>query len=213
MSVFAYVWIEHFGLACRASLLFFGGVLAAVVVVRAGPSVLTRFPLALFRWVRRMIGPDPGLFRLGGVIFGFNATAMGLYMATGVRPLFPQAVALLTGFDITVILFMAGGEPLPGESPAEAGRGDRWRPGKGLTLLCGLVVLAVELPCFWYAVALGIGLGLEVASGRVGYLEGLPIRAHAYLRAIVPLLLLSAACEAVAIRGMEAALPATPRDA
>ena len=201
MDLLDFVLKDHFGLAFMAALLSVSGALLAFPVVRWGPALFTKMPLALFRMVRMLMGTRPGLVRMGMVIFGFNGSAMFVYMASGVRPLLPCIIALLTGFNITVIMLLAEqtGIRLSGGGPVSA----RWVPGNRLTGLCGAAVLLLELPCFWYAIAMGVGMGRAVAEGRTGYTQALAIRADAYIHLILPVLLLSAICEVIAIRGME----------
>ncbi len=208
MQLFSFVFVQHFALACGAALLFLVGLLLALPAVRSGSALLTWLPLRLFRMVLRLLGEGPGLPRLCLFIFGFNGTAMLLYMASGFRPAIPAAVSVLTGYNIAVILFLAGERRDLGDlaiSPAA-----RWTPPRWLAGLCGLAVLVVELPCFWYSVALGIGLGLEITSGRMDYLQGISPRLHAYLRVLLPALLISAVCESIAIRGMSTSAPQHP---
>lgn len=196
----SFVLVRHFWPACEAALLFFLGALLAWPAVRFGPGVFTGFPRMLLRQVARWFGTEPSIARMTGVIFGFNATAMFLYMASGIRPWLPQAVAVLTGFHLSVALFLGEEEmwgPAGGSDPVGA-----WVPGRGLTALCGLLVLGIELPCFFYATGMGMSLGRDVLSALVSYGEGLVPRAKAYASVILPLLLASAFCEAVAIRGM-----------
>jgi len=199
--VIAFVLAQHFWPACEAALLFLLGALLAWPLLKTAPGLLSWFPRLVLGLVRKLIGARPGIGRMTVVIWGFNGTAMFLYMAAGFRPWLPEAVAVLTGFNIAaVMLWTAGG----GEILEEPAAGDGWVPGKALAGLCGLTVLLLELPCFWYAVGMGIRLGREVASGSVPYGQGLCIRAQAYAVVILPALLVSALCEAVAIRGMQA---------
>ena len=117
MSLFSFVFVQHFGLACGAALLFLVGVLLAFPVVKHGSTRLTWLPLILFRLVRRMLGTSPGMTRLWSLIFGFNGTVMLLYMASGVHPGIPAAISVLTGYNIAVILLVAescGGSGWPG---------------------------------------------------------------------------------------------------
>ena len=205
MKLLSFVWVEHVGLACGAALLFSVGCLLALPVVRWGANLLTWLPRVLFTMVRRLLGAQPSMTRLWAVIFGFNGTAMFLYMASGFHPAIPAAVSLLTGYNITAILLLAGESnhfDALAISPAAG-----WAPPRWIAVLCGLAVLMIELPCFWYAIAMGIGLGQEIAAGRTGYLQGMAIRLHAYVVLILPALLVSAVCEAIAIRGMAASAP------
>ena len=208
MQLLSFVFVQHFDLACEAALLFLVGALLALPAARSGSALLTWLPLTLFRMVLRLLGEGPGAARLCLVIFGFNGTAMLLYMASGFRPAIPAAVSLLTGYNIAVILFLAGQRRDLGDLAISPAAG--WTPPRWLAGLCGLAVLVVELPCFWYSVAMGIGLGLEITSGRTDYIQGIAPRLHAYLRVLLPALLVSAACESIAIRGMSTHAPQSP---
>jgi len=201
MDLLRFVFVSHFSLACTAALLCVSGALLAFPAVRWGPSFLVRMPMALFRMVRRLMGSRPGLLRMGAVIFVFNGSAMFVYMASGVRPMLPFVIAVLTGFNIAAILLLADQTVTArsGQEPAPI----RWVPGNMLTGLCGAAVLLLELPCFWYAIAMGVGMGRAVAEGQASYTQALAIRAEAYTHLILPLLFFSAICEVIAIRGME----------
>jgi len=205
MSLFSFVFVDHFGLACGAALLFLVGVLLAFPVVKYGSPRLTWLPLTLFRMVRRLLGTNPGMTRLWSLIFGFNGTVMLLYMASGVHPGIPAAISILTGYNIAVILLLAGeSEDSDGLALSHA---SGWKPGKWVAGICGLAVLLLELPCFWYSIAMGIRLGQEIVACRTSYVEGIAVLLHAYVLLILPILLVSAVCEAIAIRGMSASPP------
>ncbi len=205
MSLFSFVFVQHFGLAVGAALLSLVGVLLAFPVVNYGSARLTWLPLTLCRMVRRMLGARPGMTWLWSLIFGFNGTVMLLYMASGVHPGIPAAISILTGYNLAVILLLAGEtEDLDGLAISPA---TRLKPARWVASLCGLAVILLELPCFWYSIAMGIRLGQEVMAGRTGYLQGMAIRIHAYVLLILPALLVSAVCEAIAIRGLSAPPP------
>jgi hypothetical protein len=205
MNLLSFVLREHFGLAVMAALLFLVGALFALPVVKLGSARWTWLPLALFRMVLRILGTHPGVTRLWSVIFAFNGILMLLYMASGFHPAFPAAIAVWTGYNLAVILFVAGdAEDLALFSDGHG------KPAKWIAGLCGTAVILLELPCFWYSIAMGIRLGQEIAAGRTGYLQGITVRIHAYAFIILPLLLLSAVCEAVAIRGISAPPPRAP---
>ena len=205
MNLLAFVFIQHFGLACGAALLFLVGALLAFPAVRTDSTRLTWLPLTLFSLVRRMLGTNPGMTRLGALIFVFNGTAMLVYMASGVRPVIPAIISIVTGYNIAVILLVAGETgDLDGLAVSPCAR---WIPPRWVAVLCGLAVAFLELPCFWYSIAMGIRLGQEVVAGRIGYLQGIVPRIHAYALLILPVLFVSAVCEAIAIRGMSASPP------
>jgi len=209
MNPFTFILVQHLCLACGAGLLFLAGVLLALPVVKAGSVRLTWLPLTLFRMVHRALGTHPGMIRLWVLIFGFNGTAMALYMASGVHPVLPAAISLVTGYNLSVILLVAGQtQRLNGLAISPD---TRWKPAGRVAVLCGLAVVLLELPCFWYSIAMGIRLGQEVVAGRIGYLQGVGIRLHAYALLILPVLFVSAVCEAIAIRGTAPSLPGPPQ--
>jgi hypothetical protein len=53
---------------------------------------------------------------------------------------------------------------------------------------------------------MGIRLGQEITAGQTSYIQGMTARIHAYVLLILPLLLISAVCEAVAVRGLSTRL-------
>jgi hypothetical protein len=205
MNLFSFVFLQHFGLACEAALLFLAGALLALPAVKYGSILLTSPPLFLFRMVRRMLGTRPGMTRLWSFIFVFNGTVMLLYMASGVHPGIPAFISCLTGYNLAVILLLAGEKEelyFADVSSASPQKPARWVAG-----FCGVAVILLELPCFWYSIGMGIRLGQEVVAGQTSYPQGLAVRLQAYLLIVLPLLLVSAVCEAIAIRGLSGLPP------
>jgi len=145
------------------------------------------------------MGRQPGLARVALVIWAFNSAAIFLYMASGYHPMLPKLFAIWTGLNVGVIAGMRPeGLDWP---PAHAGEGgSRWVPPAPVVALCAGLVLALELPCFWYSLAMGMSMGWEVQAGESAYVDALRPRLIAYLTVIVPLLLASAVAESVAIR-------------
>ena len=191
------IW-AHRQLFLDAALLFAAGLFAAAPVVRFRLRAVAVPALKVFGGVMRLLGQTPGLVRMTAVIFLFNGLVMFVYMASGIHPMLPKVFAVWTGMNIGVILgFTHGGlEP----APRIGRRPDQWLPPEWLHSVCGLAVLLIELPCFWLAIALGLSMGGKVqADGR--YLDALAPRVTTYATVILPLLLLSAVSEAMAIRG------------
>jgi uncharacterized membrane protein len=200
MNHFEFVFMDHFGNACNAALLSVVGMLVAYPVIKWDIKGLQVVPMWLFKAVLNLLGAHPGLLRTTLVIFCFNSMAIFLYMASGVHPLIPGLIAILTACNIAVIVSKATEVESPKVS--EGLFTARWYPGSSLTYVCGLMVILLELPCFWYSIAMGMSLGSEVIMHQSTYAQGLAIRGQAYVVLIVPLLLVSAACESIAIRGM-----------
>jgi len=197
--VYKFVFADHLRLALDAMLLFVVGLFLAWPVVHYRVRAVARLPLAVFRMVLRFLGPSPSLSRLVGLIFGFNATALFVYMASGFHHLLPMVFGIWTGMNVGIIMAMGGSEPhLTPQARVSPGQ---WVPPAGLAVVCAPLVLALELPCFWFAIAMGISMGHQVEAGRTAYAQALALRAQAYAAVIAPLLFLSAVAEAVAIRG------------
>lgn len=184
-------------LAYHAVLLFAVGLFVAAPVVRFRLRAVARPAMALLDAVMRLVGRAPSLPRMAGVIWAFNSTAIFLYMASGFHPLLPKVFCLWTGLNIgAVIGFTRTGLYRPREPHRLR---QQWTPTYGEAAVCGLAVLVVELACFWTAIGMGMSVGAEVQAGTP-YLQALAPRAAAYARVIVPALLFSATCEAVAVR-------------
>jgi hypothetical protein len=205
----SFVFRDHAKLALHAALLFTVGAFASWPVIHYRLSAVAQLPLAVFRLVVRLLGHSPSLAHMTGVIFGFNGTVIFLYMATGCHPLLPKLFGIWTGLNVCVVSALATEEGLM--EPALPAPG-QWAPPPGVGALCGLLVLVLELPCFWLALAMGMSMGHAVQSGAASYGEALAVRTGAYGAVVLPLLLLSALAEAVALRGSgpREERPATP---
>lgn len=202
------VLADHVGLGVVAAGLFVAGLATAGPVVRRECRALMGFPLWMMRVALRLMGPTFPPLRVFALIFAFNSVAIFLYMASGVLIVVPAAMAFLTGLNIGVVVLKARQLELPGlDAAAEAQPADgpeapaapRWVD------LCGLAVLALELPSFWISVGMGIGMARKLTepgqftSEMIRHL--FTERAHAYWMIVAPVLLVSAIAETAAIRG------------
>ncbi len=193
-----FVFRQHFRLATHAALLFGVGLFVAWPVIRYGLRALVRPAEEVLRLVTRLMGPTPSVPRMAAVIFGYNVMAIFAYMASGFHRLLPMVFAIWTGFNIAVLVgvtqreedFMESFRRAPGQ----------WAPPPHVTAVCGVLVLMLELPSFWFSIAMGISMGHAVQAGQ-SYVGELAVRSHAYLTVVAPLLLVSAIVEAIAIRG------------
>lgn len=197
---------DHVGLAGIAALLFVAGLGTSGAVVRHDVRWLMAMPLWIVRRVMGLLAPRFPPVRVFLVIFLFNSTAIFVYMASGVLIVVPAAVAFLTGVNIGVIVLRSQEIGLPGSAvsrPQEPVEVPAWAG------VCGMAVIALELPCFWLSMGMGIRMGQALSRGytaaRVG--ELFVPRAAAYLAVIVPVLLISALAETAAIRGQINARP------
>ena len=195
-----FVFARHLTLAVHAALLFAVGVFVAVPVIRWRVTALQWLPVQVFRLVLRLMGGRPSILRMTLTIWLFNSAVMFLYMASGFHSMAPKALAVWVGMNVAVVTVVAGREEGASGMLSSAAQG-RWTPSQQLGWLCSALVLALELPSFWYALAMGISLGWDVQRGEVAYLAGLSPRATAFMVFIVPALLVSALAEAVALRG------------
>jgi hypothetical protein len=210
MEYLSFVLSHHFRLALHSALLFAVGLFVAWPVVRYRLTGVAWLPRRIFRFVVGCIGPHPSLFRIAGVIFLFNATIMLLQMVSGFHSFVPKVLGIWTGMNVAIMTAFSGeaGELVR----RAAGKREGWIPPRLLTLACSLMVMALELPCYFYALAMGIRLGHLVQGGDAAYLEALWPRLIGYGVVVAPGLLLSAAAEAVSIRGAAADLPPTEEE-
>ena len=198
---------RHLRPAAYAAALFGFGIALSVPVVRLRLRAIQWLPVRLLGLVARLMGPRPTVARMAIVIWLFNSAVMFLCVAGGFHAAVPMVLCIWTGLNVAVASAHAARDgSAPWEAFARAGP-DRWRPPRWLALAGGAAVLALELPCFWLSVAMGITLGLDVGQGGAAYLAALAPRAGLYAGLVVPALLVSALAESVAIRG--ANLPPT----
>ncbi|NOZ21089.1 MAG: stage II sporulation protein M [Planctomycetes bacterium] len=185
--------IAHFRCAGYAAVVFTLGFISSVVVVKYRIEPLIVFP----RWVtgklHRLLKLNPPVMFL--FIFGFNSTAICVYMLSGViHYLVPVAIAFLTGKNIGVITFLAARTP-----PDEALESQPHRRLQILATACGILTALLEMPCFWIGIAMGMTLG-GFGGGPGGDTSvAVVARLGAYLYVIVPVLLVSAIAETIGI--------------
>lgn len=205
--------VEHIWLGAVAAGLFVAGLATAGPVVRGNYAGLMAFPLWVVRIVLRVVGPEFRALRTFLTIFLFNGTAIFLYMLSGVLIVVPALMAFLTGLNIGIVVLKGGEIGVPGgEQPLGAVLGER-EPDAAprWAIVCGVMVLALELPSFWISVGMGIGLARKLtAPGQytLGMMSALVTeRVHAYWMIVLPALFLSAIAETAAIRGQLRAKP------
>jgi len=193
-----YLVYDHFRLALHAGLLFAVGLFTSWPVIRYKLWSVAWLPRQIVRFIQFLMGPHPSILRMGAIIFAFNSTVMFLQMASGFHPFVPKLFGIWTGMNVAIMAAMAGSN----ERLLEMGRArsDQWLPPEGLTVFCGVLVLVLELPCYWYSLAMGMSLGHSVQGSSQEYLSGLAPRATAYVALIIPALLVSAFAEAIAVR-------------
>ncbi len=216
---------QHLTLAFYAALVFVMGFGSAFVVVKGQLRFLMRFPLWFAAKVDELLRSQAPFVRVFLVIFLFNSAAMFLYMLSGVVDMAPGVIDFLTGMNIGIV-FLGKPAPAPEETAAPdweewelRERDDAARPSDGLTdaataapgrrhlliLLGFVVVTALELPCLWMSIAMGIGLCHFAQPEGVICLfsEEIAVRAQAYMLVIVPALAISAFAETMSVKLMQ----------
>jgi hypothetical protein len=165
-------------------LLFFAGMLLAIPVQRSNIKPLIWLPRKLARMLLRILHQRPGIVRMAAFIFLFNVNAIFLYMLTGVIPYAPAIMAVWVGLNVSLASviaqkFLPRPDPEAQELP--------WTARIG-----ALLTFALELPCLWFALALGQSI---LANPAID----LKARCMAYWMVLAPILLVSAIAEAHAI--------------
>lgn len=165
-----------------SAVLFFAGYVASYPVTKHEVSVLTWYPLRVWRHVREAVSPDDAWLKLFIFLLAFNATSLLVNFLSGFLVVLPPVFAFLLGMNIGVI------------SVEEAG-------ATGLVTLLINPVAWLELPAAWVSLAIGTQLGLEVVSDGVsGALSTFPGLAEVYVYVVLPLLVAAALLEATMIR-------------
>ncbi|MDP6107701.1 MAG: hypothetical protein QGI33_04615, partial [Candidatus Brocadiia bacterium] len=143
-----YVLLGHWRPTAQAAALFGLGLALSLPLSRLRVRALEWLPVQALRLVLRLMGPCPGLARMTAVIWGFNATAIFVYMASGFQPLLPKVFALWTGLNIGLVLAVSRRESEGVLWGLERPR-DGWVPPTWVAATCGMLVVLLELPCFW----------------------------------------------------------------
>ncbi len=210
------------GFALYGMAAFLAGAASAWIVIHWRVEPLIRFALWMLEQVGKLVGKHPSMARLFLVIFLFNSVAMFAYMCSGVWVFLPAAIGFLTGMNLAII-FVEGRPAWFEEEEEDSGlnlsvsEADGLAemaeppPVKLLPLLCGLLVIVLELPAFWFSMGMGISLGHFVrehyTAAQILLFQfrdpslwpALAERCAAYWRVIAPVLAVSALAEAYAV--------------
>lgn len=191
MSTLSFL-LSHTPQAVLMAGLFALGGAAAWAVLRWRVEFILATPRAFARLLTNVINRRPSWITLTLFIFSFNVTAMFLYMLAGVIPWAAHLVAFLTGLNVLCAGILAREMAPPPVAPPP--------PLSAWAQLCGLLTFLLELPCFWYAMAMAstIDLSLWQMISAHSFAALLP-RVQAYLLLLAPVLALSAAAESYAI--------------
>jgi hypothetical protein len=189
MSTVSFLFSHTPQAVLMAGLFGLGGA-AAWVALRWRVEFLLAAPRAFAGLLRSVMDRRPPWPALALFIFGFNGAAMLAYMLTGVLPWGAHAVAFLTGLNVVAAGFLAR-EAAPAWPPPVVAP---------LAQLCGALTFLLELPCFWYAMAMGATIEPDIV-GMIAAGSAAPLwpRIQAYVLIILPALAVSAMAEAYAV--------------
>ena len=183
--------VHHTSLAVGMAFIFGAGAAFSMPVLRWQVKPLMYFPKKFARLIERIVSSHPHRLRLALFIFLFNGSAIFLYMLTGLVPGLPLAVAFLTGLNVALASLLGRPRISTGEGAPVLSASAR---------ICALLTFFLELPCFWYAMALGWTLKTRLPDIFTGTnLSSARERVVAYLVVILPLLGVSALAEAHAV--------------
>lgn len=190
MSNVSFVF-DHTPQAVLMAGLFALGGAASWAALRWRVEALLAAPRFFARLLTGLLARRPGWPILALVIFTYNATAIFLYMLTGVIPWGAHAVTFLTGFSVVAAGVLAREMLPPPAAPPIL---------SPMAQICGLLTFLLELPCFWYAMAMGSTISPPLWD-MIASRSAAPLTpcVTAYLLVIVPTLTLSAAAEGYAI--------------
>lgn len=185
--------------ALGASLAFFIGVYSARFVLASNIRPLMAVPVWVLRKLGRFLRRNPTIPALGLLIFAFNGTAMFIYLLLGLVPFLPATVAFLTGMNVAVGA-AKGPEIMAELGPAEPEHPEAPPRLNPVAAACSVVVLLLELPCFWFTIALASGMSYTVVTvAEPRNLPDFKLRLMTYASIILPLLAVSAFAEAYSV--------------
>jgi len=183
--------LSHTGSAAAMALVFAAGGVFAFQARRWRLRALKGFAEWFAGRVERILSSGPSRLRLAAFIFLFNASAIFLYMLTGLVPWLPILTTFLAGMNVIFASLAGRGRD----------RGFRTKPHVARSArICMLLTFALELPAFWYAMAMGWTIRTRMMDLFWGTnLDSVRDRAAAYAMILVPILFVSAIAEAHAI--------------
>ena len=184
--------LEHTTYAVAAALLFAAGAVFSVPVLRRRIKFLLAFPRWFSALLARIIEARPSVAALALFIFAFNSVAIFVYMLFGLIPWFPVLIAFFTGLNVAAASVM-------GKSAIRRVGAAADRLGTGARVCAGVTFL-LELPCFWYAMAMAAAFDVNIVDIFMGEdAASVVVRLRAYLQVLVPILAVSALAEAYAV--------------
>ncbi len=183
--------LEHTRPAFGMAMFFGAGVVFAFPAFRRHWAPLLAIPRWFAGRLERIMRRNPSRLGLAVFIFLFNGSIIFLYMLTGLVPGAPLLVAFLTGMNVALAALLGKGRVSPETFD---------RPLPFSARLCAVLTFCLELPCFWYAMALGWTIKTTLVDVFQGVeIADVQVRVLAYRRVILPLLAVSAVAEAHAV--------------
>ena len=184
--------LAHTGTALAMALIFGAGAVFSLPVLRWQVGPLLFFPRWFAGRIERILTGAPSRIRLALFIFSFNSSAILLYMLTGLVYGVPALVAFLTGLNVALAALLSDARTLSGKTMRPLSRSAR---------ACAALTFCLELPCFWYAMAMGWAMETRILDiwRDAAALQSARDRVIAYVIVIVPILAISALAEAHAV--------------
>jgi len=183
--------LGHTGYALAMALIFGAGAVFSFPVMRWQVRPLLFFPKWFARTLERFMAAAPSRGRLALFIFSFNGSVMLLYMLTGFVPGMPALVAFMTGLNVMLAGFMGRSKVLSQKTV---------KPLSLSARVCAVLTFCLELPCFWYTMAMGWTMESRLSHvWRSAGMASAQERIVTYAMIILPLLMISALAEAHAV--------------
>lgn len=187
--------------AVGAMVAFFIGVYSARFVLASNIRPLMAVPVWLLRKLGRFLRRNPTIPALGLLIFAFNGTAMLVYLLLGLIPFLPAVVAFFTGMNVAIgaakgpeIMTELSPDKVEEETPEAL---PRLNP---LAAACSVAVLLLELPCFWFTIAMASGMTYNITNvAEPRHLPEFKLCLMTYVSIILPLLAVSAFAESYSV--------------
>ncbi len=161
-------------------LLFFSGVLSSILVVKKELRLLLRYPVWMWKQLKKFLLRQPSFAQLFLLIFLFNALSLFVNVISGLSVVLPYLFCFFVGLNVGVIGYKEGG-------------------AQALLLMFFSPHVLFELPAAWFSTTLGMQLGKAVCKGISVSAPVFKQSFIFYFQIIVPLLLIAGLIESALI--------------
>jgi hypothetical protein len=144
LAIYTRLWsFIRFDLFLFSGALFMLGVFVAPWVYKKNITLLTKYPLWIFKTVSQYIEHEYGILPLFILIFSLNVLSLLIDVVAGWGIILPVILAFLTGLNIAIISYKLGGHT-------------------GIIAIFFNPVALLEIPTAWLALSLGANLGVTI---------------------------------------------------